>query len=109
MRGAFHTVRGVYPLLLLASVAEPYPDHFLLHAEVVRQVGDLFAGGFAVDEEGLFQGHPDGRFDGGAFLAPAADHLRRGGRTGDRAGTEDSTGRRRREIGFVRERCLYLG
>lgn len=90
VRRAFHAVRGVYSLLLLASVAEPNPDHFLLHAEVVREVGDLFTGRFAIHEEGLFEGHPDGGFDRGALLAPAANHLRRGRRAGNGAGTEDS-------------------
>lgn len=96
--------RGVYPLFLLAPVAEPHPHHLLLHAEAVGEAGDFLAGGFAVDQEGLLEGDADGCFDRGALLAPAAHDFRGGRGVGEGARAEHAAGRRRRrrgEAGFA--------
>lgn len=42
------TAGGVDPLLLLTAIAEPDPDHLLLHVELVSDHGDLFRGRFLV-------------------------------------------------------------
>ena len=40
--------RGVNPLLFLPAIAEPDPNHLLLHVELVSDHGDLFRGRFLV-------------------------------------------------------------
>lgn len=42
------TAGGVDPLLFLPSIAEPHPDHLLLHVELVSDHGNLFRGRFLV-------------------------------------------------------------
>lgn len=42
------TARGIDPLLLLPPIAEPHPDHLLLHVELVGDHGNLFRGRFLV-------------------------------------------------------------
>lgn len=39
---------GVDPLFLLPAIAEPDPNHLLLHVELVSDHGDLFRGRFLV-------------------------------------------------------------
>lgn len=43
---------GVNPLLFLPAIAEPDPNHLLLHVELVSDHGDLFRGRFLVLLEG---------------------------------------------------------
>lgn len=42
------TARRVNPLLFLPAIAEPDPNHLLLHVELVSDHGDLFRGRFLV-------------------------------------------------------------
>lgn len=42
------TAGGVNPLLFLPAIAEPDPNHLLLHVELVSDHGDLFRGRFLV-------------------------------------------------------------
>lgn len=65
-------------LLLLAAVAEPDPDHFLLHREAFGEHGDLLGRGLGVLHEGLLERHTHTRLDAGALLAAPADRLRCG-------------------------------
>lgn len=65
----------VYPLLLLASVAEPHSHHFLFHAEAVRQHGDLLRGRLGVLHESLLEGHAHAGLDGRSFLSAASDRF----------------------------------
>lgn len=40
--------RGIDPFLFLPAIAEPHPDHFLLHVELVSDNGNLVRGRFLV-------------------------------------------------------------
>lgn len=66
-----HLGRG-HSLLLLASVAEPYPDHLLVQLETVRQHRNFLGGWFRGFVKVLFQRSFDRHLDAGALLALAA-------------------------------------
>lgn len=53
------TARGINPLFLLPTIAEPDPNHLLLHVKLVSDRCDLFRGRFLVLlEEGKKPGIP---------------------------------------------------
>lgn len=58
-------------------IAEPNPNHLLLHREAVRQHSYFFGGGLWILEKGLFQRHSYTRFYRRPFLPPPADRFRR--------------------------------
>ena len=66
---------GIQSLLLLAPVAEPHPDHLPLHVEVIGHKANVLAGGLGVLVKGPLQRNPDGRVNGGPFLATSVDSI----------------------------------
>ena len=55
-----------------SPIAEPDPDHLLLHVQAVRHKLDLLAGGLGVLVESALQGDPHRRLDGSSLLSAAA-------------------------------------
>ena len=58
-------------------VAEPDPDHFLLHGETVGEKGNFLGGRLWILHECLLQRDAHARLDWGALLSPPTDRLRR--------------------------------
>lgn len=56
-------------------VAEPDPDHFLLHAETVGEHGNFLGSRLWILQECLLQGDPNARLDRGPLLPPPTDRL----------------------------------
>lgn len=85
-RGAERGRRRVDALLLLPPIAEPHAHHLLLHAQGIRQHGDLLRRGLRVREERLLQGHPHARLNGRPLLPAPPDRLRGRHRVAQRTG-----------------------
>ena len=60
-----------------SPIAEPDPDHLLLHVEAVRHKLDLLAGRLRVLVESALQSDPHRRFDRRSLLSSPTDGVRR--------------------------------
>lgn len=94
-RGTVQIQRGIDALLLLTAIAEPHPDHLLVHVQALGQLANLLRRWLAVHQEGLLQRGAHRGLDGGALLAPASQDAFRcaAQRAGHRVDVEHSTAR----------------
>jgi len=70
----------VQPLLLLPSVAEPDPNHLLLHVQRLRDEGHLLARWLRMLIEGSLQSNPDRCVDRSSLLPTFVDRVLLSGR-----------------------------